>query len=413
MRILDVLGVLWGLSTALVANAAVTANVVRPKGIWKRHDTFITVTNATLYQWKRGHQHAYQVKQWEAWPDSIDAGQSVQVRVKRRGGHKKSDSAAEVQYWLVGTSERMEMQFEYPTHQVRVRYMEELATMGQGRGSEQVLGFETYPGGVVFVLAGSEAGGFVANGAPAGWMQATLRDVGHLPLRQLAMPRTHHTGMWKGVAPLGFASKANTLTQMTDLWTQLTEGGVRVLDVRATWMVHWKWAQWREAHTVPMGFYGIHGMLGAGIEEMVDVINRFNDEFPGELIILDMHSDAMRIENSLEFRRANKEDRADLYRIPERALRGPDAVAASPLRRQGRAGRAGARGLCVGERGRLHLPRRRRGLRQARAAAVQGALVRHVFDHRNGPRPAGAPGQVAPQPRRPAVGAELAYDAHL
>ncbi|KJZ79564.1 hypothetical protein HIM_01033 [Hirsutella minnesotensis 3608] len=199
-------------------------------------DTFVGLINATPYRWVRTYDHAYQVESW-SWPDCIDPGQSVMVLARRRGGFKHADSAAEVRYAIEGTSKPMSFQVEYREgrwHHVWVRFMDGLETLNNGPGSEQRLGFLRRPGGVGFMLAGAE-GGFLSNN-------------GH----------------------------------------QLTDGGVRVLDVRAT---KWRW-HFRESHASHVGVLGWQGMFGAGIQEMVDVVNRFNDEHPGELVVVDVHREA-------------------------------------------------------------------------------------------------------------------------
>lgn len=334
---LSPLGLLCALGARIVAHAATAADsTYSESGDEMPHDTFISLINATPYRWTRVYQHSHQMGGWDsAWPEHLDPGRSFEMLTERRRGISISDSAAEVRYRLEGTARPLGLQVEYRRghrHRVWVRFCDELETGNRGRGSEVELGFLRRPGGVGFLLAGSEEGGFVSNDGPVPWMRASLPDVGHLPLRELAVPRSHHAGMWKAVSPVLLGNAANTLTQTEDLWEQLTGGGVRVLDVRATYV----WREFRESHVSNLGFLGWQGMIGAGIEEMIDVINRFNDEHPGELIVVDVHRDAFACRRL--WRDMNEAEILELYRLfrlLRHRVRVPDDedLTAWPLRR--------------------------------------------------------------------------------
>jgi len=273
------------LATVMVLGGIVSgapASILGSKG-----DTTAGLINATPYHWRRGYINGYQVHDWTVWPEYINPGESASVRVRSHGGSIGADSAAEVRYHLEGTSEPMALQVEYrkgDSHHVWVRFMESLRTLNNAPKTEHDLGFLNSPGGVGFVLAGTE-GHFLSNDPPLNWMKATLPGIGHLPLRELAMPRSHHAGMWKAVAPIGAGVPSNTLTQNDGLWDQIRNGGIRVLDIRATrWHDHF-----RESHASKVGILGWQGMFGAGVEEMIDIVNEFNREVPGELFIWDIH----------------------------------------------------------------------------------------------------------------------------
>ncbi|KAM4063908.1 LysM domain-containing protein [Hirsutella rhossiliensis] len=288
------------------------------------HDTWVSLINATPYRWARVYQHSYQMGSWGVWPEYLEPGQSVQTLAERRNGFFIEDSAAEVRYQLEGTARPMGLQVEYRrglAHRVWVRFVDELETLNNARGTEHELGFVRRPGGVGFLLAGSEEAGFVSNDGPLQWMQASLPLVGHLPLRELALPRTHHSGMWKAVQPVMFGCPANTLTHDDDLWNQLGNGGIRVLDLRATRVGH----EFRESHVSEIGILGWQGMIGAGIEEMIDIVNRFNDQYPGELIILDVHREARsRSRGWQELDEGEVLDLYKLFKLLRHRLRVPD-----------------------------------------------------------------------------------------
>ncbi|PHH62364.1 hypothetical protein CDD81_7226 [Ophiocordyceps australis] len=271
-------------------------------------ETYISVINATPYPWTRVYVHDYQMVGWDKWPKLISPGETIEVAAERYSFHSISDTAAEVRYSLEGTSSPMGFQMEYRQNKdIQVRFMGDLETMNNGKESMVNLGFLRRPGGTGFLLAGDE-GNFISNNGPHDWMQASLGDVGHLPLRQLCLPRSHHAGMWKSTHGIGLGLNRQTLTQTNNLWTQLTEGGVRVLDVRAH-----KWhGKFYEAHAAKVGV-AWHGKYGASLAEMIATVNRFTREVPGELIIWDIHTDTRSA--SRHFAPFNAQETEELYAL--------------------------------------------------------------------------------------------------
>ncbi|PHH90704.1 hypothetical protein CDD83_2891 [Cordyceps sp. RAO-2017] len=248
--------------------------------------TWITLINSTPYRWDRTYTHSYQLEGFDDWPQYIWPGQTFQLLCRRPVNWSPQDSAGEVQYYLSGTAQPMGFQVEYRSgmpHSVWVRFRGELSTLNNARATEHELGDLEDPGGVGFMLAGRE-GLFVSNDGPLNWMQAMLPAIGHLPLRELAMPRSHNTGMWKAVAPLGVGLPGNTLTQVDDLYSQLGNGGIRVLDLG---IIKYN-GEFRVQHASDVSLLGHQGMVGAGVEEMIDVVNRFSRDVPGELIVFDI-----------------------------------------------------------------------------------------------------------------------------
>ncbi|RDA87711.1 hypothetical protein CP532_1804 [Ophiocordyceps camponoti-leonardi (nom. inval.)] len=291
----------------------------------------ITLINATPYRWRKGYTHSYKAPRWEFWPDVIYEGETKSAYISSLRFSK--DSAAEVVYHLEGTEKPMSIRVEWRSgkyHDTYIVFQEELETMNNAKETTHFLGAGWWPNGVGFMLAGTE-GKFISNDGPLGWMQSLLPHIGDFSLRELAMPRSHHAGMWKFVAPIGFGSFSNTATQLDDIWSQLGNGGVRVFDMRPTLWHH----HFRESHHSSVGFLGEQGAYGAGIEEMIDLINRFNKEVPGELIIVDIHPqlvDARRWEDLFP---EQLEDLYNLMRKLEHRIAVPDDedVTAWPLNR--------------------------------------------------------------------------------
>lgn len=279
------------------------------KGIEEMDDRWISIINATPYRWIKGFTHNYNVDSWVGWPDVIEPGAKKTLLAMSRHGIIPQHSAAEVAYHLEGTEKPASFMIEYRNgedHVVWVKFLEELATVNNGKLSEHRLGNYRRPGGVGFVLAGKE-GHFTSIDPPLDWMQSQLPEIGKLPLRHIIMPRSHHSGMWKAEHRVNFAQPRNTKTQSLRLYDQLGEGGVRVLDVRPV--------------KTKKGFHEIHGsrivnvyngFWGASFDEMVKEVNKFNREVPGELIIWDIHpTDG--VDSERNYKRLDQAGRAAMY----------------------------------------------------------------------------------------------------
>lgn len=257
------------------------------RGILTQQDTHITLVNATPYRWRRGYNHTHQVITWSRWPEYINPGESFQIRAAVGNVWIPANSAAEVAYHLEGTTKPMSFMVKYLSgvpHQTSIEYLEEFKTIADDKGSEHNLGWSKYPGGVGFVVSGVEDH-FYAAEAPIPWMQTMIEMIGDLPLREISMVRSHNAGMYKSTGTVGFGNKFATQTQKKRVFDQLHLGGARVLDLR-TAMSGSKFYTGHGAFV--LGSW--NGQLGASFDEIIDDVNRFNDMYPGELIIIDMHS---------------------------------------------------------------------------------------------------------------------------
>jgi hypothetical protein len=290
-----------------------------PRYLFNEGETCITLINATPYRWRLGFTHAYQVAEWDfRWPEYIDPGRSVPFWVKNRhAGYFDQDSAAEAVYHIEATDEEpMSFRVQYRKghrHRPYVTFLEGLRAAGRPRGSEISLGMRSFPRGAAFVLAG-RAGHFAANEPPVGWMRAERPWIGGLPLRSVALPRSHDTGITKRGRLFGLASYDNAATQVEDsLYAQLRDGGVRVVDVRAVLSM----GEMRTAHGMRTPGYVWHGILGPRIADMVADTNRFNAEFPGELIIWDLH-DADAWDRDRRWRGFTHDNRVRLFDVLKR-----------------------------------------------------------------------------------------------
>lgn len=253
-------------------------------------ETWMVLINATPYMWKRGYIHQYQMPEWLSdCPEYILPGESVSVWIRPASGpFHWADSGAEVEYHLMGPSKPASFRASFKnTHpgSLGIQFREELFSVNNLKDSKHDLGVNKFPGGSAFILAGTE-GEFISNDPPIDWMQCMLSELSDVPLRKMLLPRSHHSGMWKRFRAVGFGQQANTMTQSIHLRDQLGDGGIRVLDLRPVRIGD----DFHESHGgLVLGDF--HGLLGASLSEMIDVVNDFNRQYPGELIIWDVHGD--------------------------------------------------------------------------------------------------------------------------
>ncbi|UKZ46462.1 hypothetical protein TrVGV298_000665 [Trichoderma virens] len=282
-------------------------------------ETYITLINATPYEWQRGYIHDYQMPNWEEdFPQLIYPGESVSVLTQpRKISGNWEDSAAEVVYHLVGTSEPMSFMVKFNNRgssSLKVEFLDALSSMNNAMRSVHQFEITKFPGGgSAFILAGEE-GDFITNDPPIGWMQAMFPELKDKPLREIVLGMSHHSGLWSDHRDIGLASAPNTQTQSVHLREQLGNGGIRVLDFRPLKIGD----EFRETHGMitkdPVSGVMFQGSEGATLSEMIQTVNEFNREYPGELIIWDVHShDAWN--KDYEFRKLSdsREDRVALY----------------------------------------------------------------------------------------------------
>lgn len=252
----------------------------------------ITVINSTPYTWHRTHVSDYQIKDWEEnWPEFIAPGVAFEFLSDEYGGKNRRETGAEVVYAIQGTCKPMSFEVTYnPTRavkpDVRVNFKGELKTRWTPKGGQINLGTKAAHGGVNFVIAGTEDDFYSMDG-PVGWMQEQIKDIGHYPLNEIVMPRSHHAGMSDARTGVGVVYEETTITQTRTPYDQMAIGGVRVLDFRPYMRRRGRFAAGHFSEI--LGLH--HGMIGIRLQEIIDDINRFNKEHPGELIILDIHDE--------------------------------------------------------------------------------------------------------------------------
>ncbi|KAG6051564.1 hypothetical protein E4U39_000392 [Claviceps sp. Clav50 group G5] len=264
--------------------------------IWE--DTHISLINATPYHWHMTYNGSYRLLEWDLkWPLDISPGQSVTLRVNNLPHNllPSKDAFGEVTYELRGTRQPASFQVQYRSglqHRVFIQFQDQLKTLNNEVNSVHYLGIRHIPGGVGFMLAGME-GEFISNDGPKQWMQSQLAEIGDLPLRSIALPRSHNSGMWLPSHRIGFGEAENSLTQTRSIYEQVSIGGVRVIDY------HPLMGKNKRFHAGTGAWVGprYHGMKGPGLRAIIDQLNRFMYEYPGELFIWDLHYDDARDAN--------------------------------------------------------------------------------------------------------------------
>ncbi|KAG6102036.1 hypothetical protein E4U30_000429 [Claviceps sp. LM220 group G6] len=306
--------------------------------VWQ--DTHISLINATPYRWHMISNNSHRLHEWDLyWPLYISPGETVTVRVNNIPHRQlpSKDAVGEVIYEIEGTRQPASFQVQYRSgmhHRVYVQFRDQLRTLNTAVNSEHYLGLDNVIGGmgyllggVGFVLAGKE-GDFLSQDGPRQWMQAQLDEIGDLPLRSIALPRSHNSGMWLPSHRIGFGQPENCLTQSRSIYDQVRTGGVRVIDFHPLLLKNLRY------HSATGFWLGprYHGLRGPELRLMIDQLNRFMWEYPGELFIWDLsfadarsarrhykmlnhggdlkrlHEELKRIRHRLDLRYLNKQD---------------------------------------------------------------------------------------------------------
>lgn len=178
------------------------------------------------------------------------------------------------------------VKFSRPDKRVEIQYNGELASLNNPMGSLISLGYVRDGGSVLFALAGNgtDSNPFVSSNPPTAWMQATIKTIGSKSLREFSMPASHDSGMSE-VTGLYGGVRHNTITQTRDIFSQLCFGA-RHFDIRP---IRFRSSFWTGHFSKTRS--GAVGCTGRSLSQIVDDINRFNAQYPGELIILDISHD--------------------------------------------------------------------------------------------------------------------------
>ncbi|PQE17217.1 hypothetical protein CJF31_00005613 [Rutstroemia sp. NJR-2017a BVV2] len=246
---------------------------------------YFELINATPYDWVLVDQHSYSMD-WKP-PATVSSGKSTETFVEWIRSSK--DAAAEATYKVDNPNEIESFTIrarQNPTR-IEVAFQDELTSLNNPKNSVINLGYLS-KGAHPFILAGDGVNSsYVGTNPPTAWMQATLPTIGQKTLRTITMPLAHNAGASEVSHSLaGPGTLHNTQAQSVPVYSQLVFGA-RVLDIRPIfykggWFTYHGSLLWGK----------MWGATGQCISSIVNDINRFTKEYPGELIILDITHDA-------------------------------------------------------------------------------------------------------------------------
>lgn len=245
----------------------------------------VNLVNFTPYDWNLTYSHSYQMT-WQP-PAIIPAGANYKQYVEYSKWPDDGDCAAEAIYELVGSPVAASFTMQArQTHgkRIQIQYNNDLTSLGSPENSLIDLGFD-WDGAVLFLLSGDGTTPYISSNPPAAWMQASLPTIGDKTLREISMPLSHDSGMseikhgpWLGVW-------RNTCTQTATVLQQL-QYGARWFDIRP-FLRDGKWFTGHFSSSTPNDSHFVGG-AGRSIDDIVQDINNFASQNPGEFIVLEL-----------------------------------------------------------------------------------------------------------------------------
>ncbi|PGH08766.1 hypothetical protein AJ79_05865 [Helicocarpus griseus UAMH5409] len=246
---------------------------------------YITIVNLTPHRFEFYYNHSYQIK--FDWGD-IPPGHARQNTADYDSVWSPKDSNGEAYYRIEGTDKKFMVRAT--THIPDIypkRTVFDLSRIGHGQREYKDPEQES---SVTLVITGSNEYGFITSltHGPGGWMRKLYDVIRNRKLKQIVMPGTHNSGMSRISEQIdGFEPPPGTTqTQALNIYDQL-RAGARWLDLRVG-TVH------------PIGnedeysFWTMHvngellevsmGDTGESLDEVIEEINKFTDENPGEVI---------------------------------------------------------------------------------------------------------------------------------
>ncbi|KAK4227797.1 PI-PLC X domain-containing protein 1 [Podospora fimiseda] len=308
MRFLQSLAIVAGFAKLLVSgqNTDVCrsqdrtfSNEAMPQGSYQPWDLFlnpvtnkasarfyVTIVNLTPHRIILSNTHSYQMETFEF--GDVPQGRARQNKVKFRNRWATQDDAGEAYYRIDGTNKQFAIRLRGTAPLVdNRRVVLDLDGMGLGQREYKFAGGET---SVSLVITGSARWGFYASirHDRGGWMRWIYDTIKDRPIRHLIMPGTHDAGMSTiSNKIISVGTSYNTQTQGINIYDQLRAGS--------------RWFDLRIASIHPTdnaeqnnGFWILHindelaetavGNSGESLDDVINEVNRFTRENPGEVI---------------------------------------------------------------------------------------------------------------------------------
>lgn len=247
--------------------------------------SFITIVNLTPYRFKFRKDLSNQCQINGDFGD-VPAGHARQMRAQYdTKGTVRVDDNADYYFDVVGTNHRFHI--KATQNDKEKYYYRTIWDM-----NEWGLGYKEFKNpdsevAVNFVITGSEEYGYFTSmdwdSSPQGWMRALHPVIKDRQLRHVVMPGTHDSGMGRWTHSWG-GVPANTQTQGLNIYEQLV-AGARYFDLR---VVEYRDnnQEYLAAHVNDELSGNALGGGGESLQDIIDGINRFTKETPGEAIFL-------------------------------------------------------------------------------------------------------------------------------
>lgn len=249
---------------------------------------YVTVVNLTPHGIKLQNTHSYQMDKFDF--GDIPQGRARQNTVEYKGGWYTKDDAGEAYYNIEGTDKNFALRVKsyVPSSNPR-RVMLDLSGMNLGQREYVFPGAET---SVSLIITGSNLFGFQASlrHGSGNWMRKMYDVIRDRHVRHLIMPGSHDAGMSKITNQItSIGSEQNTQNQAVNIYDQL-RAGARWFDLRIG-SVHPNDDPGRHD-----GFWAMHvsdemasiaiGNTGESLDNIINEINTFTSENPGEIIFM-------------------------------------------------------------------------------------------------------------------------------
>jgi hypothetical protein len=248
-------------------------------------DQYVTIVNLTPY--RMVHTSGPEPWQFTVWDfGDIPSGKARKNKAAYDLGLKVgsfTDTNGYANYKLEGTDKTF--QIHVTTHipdAYERRVVFDLAGMGMGW---RELGFPGERVSVALIITGSEDYGYVNSLQlnNIAWMRSMYDVIKYRQLRHVVVPGAHDAAMSKisDSGWLGGGDSVNTQTQSLDHYNQLRVG-VRYFDMR---IVSVRGGDFWSAHINNNVAAVPFGSTGESLDDLILGINRFNTDYPGEVIV--------------------------------------------------------------------------------------------------------------------------------
>lgn len=255
---------------------------------WPLPSTFINIVNLTPYRFKFRRDLSNQCQISGDFGD-VPAGHAGQMRASYgTKGSSRVDDNADYYFDVVGTNHRFHI--KSTQNDKEGDYYRTIWDM-----NEWGLGYKEFKHpdvevAVNLIITGSEEYGYYTSmdwaSSPQGWMQALYPVIKDRQLRHVVMPGSHDAGMgvWTNSY---FGAPMNSQTQGLTIYEQLV-AGARYFDLRVVQVLKFPGGdpEYVAAHLNDEMLDFAVGETRESVQDIIDGINRFYKETPGEAIFL-------------------------------------------------------------------------------------------------------------------------------